>query len=318
VVLYSHGAGGYFRSHINSAVAGVLSTGYAEQDQPTPFVVIGYDGVQHGPRRGDDPNTSGIPSDILLFNFLNPTGTLGTSLQGGVDVLSMSRFARTLGDVIGSSDAPIGFMGQSQGSLQGAIALPYTDDVHAAVFTGLGAGFVASMLARQEPEIIPTAITQAVFDPGPDGEPVRGGEFHPALALVQHLVDPADPLHHAARLLQDPLNEPLHVFHVYGTQDRASPAVAQQTFAIAAGLDVVQPDSSVVDTEGMPDPVEQFPLVGNVQIGQASWTGGVRQYSPADGDDGHFVAFDVDSAQRDWVSFFTAAAAGDVPPIGTD
>lgn len=319
VVLYSHGASGSFRSHVVPEVAGTLSRGIAgpNDDEPRRFIVVGYDGVQHGPRRGDDPQTSGISSDLLLFNFLNPTGTLGTSLQGGADVLSMGRFAKALDDVLpDDAGRTLLFMGQSQGSLQGSIALPYTNEFSGAVFTGAGAGFVPSMLARQEPAIIPTAIAQAVFDPGAEGEPVRGGEFHPALALVQHLVDPADPLHHAARLVTAPVTEPLHVFHVYGTRDRASTAIAQKTFAIAAGLGIAQPHSSVTDDEGLGEPLDAFPLVGNVTRDGQTWTAGVRQYAPAEGADGHFVAFDVEAAQLELSVFLSAVAAGEVPPIG--
>lgn len=324
VVVSAHGAGGSFRSHVGPNAAGALSQGVAVDGTPVSFVVVGYDGVQHGPRRGDDPQTGAIDPDLLLFNFLNPVGTLGTSLQGGLDVLTMARFAKTLSipdAVTGSAQVPLDtsrvlFWGHSQGAMQGAIALPYTDDVHAAVFSGLGAGFLQTLLLRKDPPLIPQAVRQAVFDPGPDGALVFGGEFHPALALVQQLIDPVDPLHHAPHLVTRPDGNPLHVFQIYGTDDAFSPGIAQQSFAIAAGLDVVRPDPSAATLEYFGVPSAAYPLSANRSVAGVEWTAGVRLYGPLAGNNGHFVAFQVDSARQDLVTFLATAAASNAAQIG--
>jgi hypothetical protein len=42
----------------------------------------------------------------------------------------------------------------------------------------------------------------------------------------------------------------------------------------------------------------------------------MRQYQPADGQDGHFVVFDVPQANEDMVRFLSMAASGEVPAIG--
>lgn len=324
VLLAAHGAGGSFRSAIRPEAAGRLSEAATPSGKVRRFAVLGYDGVQHGPRRGNDPLSSEMDPDLLLFNFLNPIGTLGTSLQGGVDVLSMARLAKNLElpvEISGRAEAffdhrSVFFWGHSQGAMQGAIALAYTDDVSTAVFSGLGAGFLQTLLLRQDPELVPKAVRQAVFDPADDGQLVFGGEYHPALALVQQLVDAADPLNHARLLLSASQSNPLHVFQVYGDGDRYAPGIAQQSFAIAAGLAVAQTDSSATAPEDIGDVDPMFPLVGNVTIGAGQFTAGVREYGPATGQNGHLVAYSVDAAGLDIATFLAMAADGETPQIG--
>lgn len=322
LLLTSHGAGGSFRSHLVDAVAGRASRGVELDGQRVAFAVLGYDGVQHGPRRGRHPLYSGLDPELLLFNFLNPAGTLGTSLQGGLDVLSMARFARTLelpaelGSKASFDPERLLFWGHSQGAMQASISLPYSGEIHAAVFSGLGAGFIQTLLLRQEPALIPQAVRQAVADPGFEGELVFGGEFHPALSLVQHLVDAADPLHHAPYLTERAEVRPLHVFHIYGTGDAFSPGIAQQSFAIAAELAVVSPHASADAAEAFGDPSDEFPLRGNVSVADARYTAGVRLYGPAAGENGHFVAYRVPEAGADLMTFLGTAAVQDAPQIG--
>jgi hypothetical protein len=57
-------------------------------------------------------------------------------------------------------------------------------------------------------------------------------------------------------------------------------------------------------------------LSGNVTVGTAQYTLGVREYGPPKNDDGHFVAFDVPSANADVVRFLAAGVGATPPPIG--
>jgi hypothetical protein len=59
-----------------------------------------------------------------------------------------------------------------------------------------------------------------------------------------------------------------------------------------------------------------FPLSGNVVLGDSPFTAGVRQYGPAAGANGHFVAFDVPNAGLDIATFLAQAANGETPQIG--
>src|SRR5690606_16599710 len=88
LVIYGHGTGGSYRGPVRNSIAGELS-------ETTPaFATLGYDAVQHGPRRGEGEDADNDPEN-LFFNFVNPDAARGNPLQGAVDVLSVLRFAQT-------------------------------------------------------------------------------------------------------------------------------------------------------------------------------------------------------------------------------
>src|SRR5205085_6096777 len=91
VVVYAHGTGGSFRSHINEGIAKSLAQ--------AGIAVIGIDQVQHGPRRNGSMKS---PND-LFFNFTNPGAARGNPLQGAADQLSLVKLARDLDLAAGSS-----------------------------------------------------------------------------------------------------------------------------------------------------------------------------------------------------------------------
>lgn len=323
IAVTAHGAGGSFRSHVRPEVAGVLSQAETPDGEPMPFAVLGYDAVQHGPRRGD---VSELPDDaeLLLVNTENPLATLGTSLQGAVDVLSVTRAARGLvlpSEVSGRDDVVLDtnhvvFWGQAEGAVYGAVALPYSDDVRAAVFSALGAGFIQTQLRRTKPVSVRRSIADALADPGNDGELLFGGEYHPALGLLQQLVDAGDALNYAELLVSSKQSEPLHVFQVYGTQDTFTPGIAQQSFARAADLAVVQADGSAAPADDLGTEQAALPLSGNVTVSELQFTAGVRQYGPPADTDGHLVAYSVVSAAVDIATFLAMAAHDETPQIG--
>jgi hypothetical protein len=109
---------------------------------------------------------------------------------------------------------------------------------------------------------------------------------------------------------------------VYGVDDTYSPKETQRAYAVAARLTLVAPELENIDIDieieidenDNERPVE--PLVDNVTINETSRTIGLRQYQPAAGNDGHFVATDVDAASSDVTRFLLQALAGQSPQIG--
>jgi predicted esterase len=320
LVIFAHGTGGSFRSHVSSSVAGALARA------SVPFAVLGIDQVAHGPRRG----TSTESPDNLFFNFLNPAAARGNPLQGAADQLGLARFAQALdaaaaetgGDRILIDPDNIFFFGHSQGATEGSLMLPYGDVFKAAVLSGNGASLKDSLRTKTRPVDIAAGLPIVLQDPMILAHtPENRQSFldvHPVLSLLQHWIDPADPLNFAWPTTRAPISghSAKHVFQTYGLGDTYSPPVTLATFALAGGLSLVE-NSALAS----PDPIGGLsavaaPLAGNVTAGAASFTLGVRQYAPPSSRDGHFVVFDVPAANADMVRFFVSAVNGQVPQIG--
>ena len=321
LVIFAHGTGGSFRSHVRDEVSGVLSE--ATTQHPVPFAVLGIDQVEHGPRRGDSTESS----ETLFFNFLNPDAARGNPLQGAADQLSLLRLARDLtipasatgGDAISINGNKVAFFGHSQGSTHGSLMLPYAS-IPGAVLSGNGAGLRYSLLNKTQPVNIAGALPVVLWDPAPDGT-LNMGEWHPALGMLQQWIDAADPYNFAelAAARPEPGQAPHHLFETYGIDDSYSPPLTLFAYALAARLENaplpagVDPD---VDNQHGGLPPDTDPLSGNRTVDGEDYTLALRQYEAPSDSDGHFVVFDVPEANADAVEFLFDLAAGRTPSVG--
>lgn len=316
IAIFAHGTGGSFRSHVADDTAGVLA-------KATPaFAVLGIDQVEHGPRRG---KSSASPNH-LFFNFENPNAARGNPLQGAADQLSLVRLvsafnltaAQTGGDAIKLDKNSIVFWGHSQGSTEGSLAMPYADGVKAVVLSGNGASLKLALLTKTSPVNIAGALPFALQDPSLAAAD-RPAEMHPVLSMLQQWIDPADPLHFAQAITRAPEmgHLPKHVFQTYGLGDTYAPPMTLREYAISGQLDRVAADPSATtpdDIDGAKDVAAG--VSGNVTVAGVKYTLGVREYGPPANDDGHFVAFDVPSANADVVRFLSQGIGATPPPIG--
>lgn len=304
IVVYGHGTGGSFRSHITEGVAARL----ANIDGATKVAVLGFDQVGHGTRRG----ASTAAPQTVFFNFPNPAAARGNVLQGAADQMSLVRFVKGL--TLAANASPTGaeirferivFWGHSQGATEGSIAMPYTPDVAAAVFSGVGGSLIDSLLNKKSPVNL-AAIAPAVLSE----LPVNVNSVHPALSLFQNAIDPADPLDHAGAIVKaeaGPLGK--HVFVPYGQADTYSPPATQLAYVAAAGLVIAQHPASVAT----PDDLLRAPVA--VPVAGTTFTTVVRQYTP-NGYDGHFVVFRDADAKANADRFIADAVNGVVPNFG--
>lgn len=316
LVVFAHGTGGSFRSHVSADVAGVLASNALH-----PAAVLGIDQVEHGPRRGGSTKS---PNE-LFFNFANPDAARGNPLQGAADQLALARFAAALdvsaaetgGDAIKIDPAGIVFFGHSQGSTHGSLALPYTDLYQAAVLSGNGASLTDALLTKTAPVNIAAAVPLVVGD-FDSAFKLASGDHHPVLSVLQQWIDPADPLNFA-RAARNPEGTLVgkSIFQTYGLGDTFSPPKTMADYAIAADLAHATADSSAATPDTL-SPLQStaLPIVGNATVGGRVVTLAVRQYGPPSGKDGHFVAFDVPSANADVVRFLAMAAGGETPSLG--
>jgi predicted esterase len=325
LVVYAHGTGGSYRDHVTSTVAGTLSNVALPDGSSVHFAVLGIDQVEHGPRRGNGPDSSQSP-DTLFFNFANPAAARGNPLQGAADQLSLARFASTLdasaadtgGAELKVDPNAIVFLGHSQGATEGSLALPYSSTYKAAVLSGNGASLTEALLSKQNPVNIAAAVPFVLGDFNSSGG-LNGGDMHPVLTLLQQWIDPADPLNFARLVgLEPPTGTaPKSVFQTYGIGDTYAPPVTLAIYAIAAGMDEATPDASVTTPDKIDSLTpESVPLSGNVTVSGTQVTLAVREYAPPSGTDGHFVLFETPSANADAARFLGMAAAGELPQVG--
>ncbi|HEX2882596.1 MAG TPA: hypothetical protein VHO25_23915, partial [Polyangiaceae bacterium] len=331
LVVFGHGTGGSFRSHATEVAAllsnvvltdppAALPDGGPGGDDTMHFAVLGYDAVEHGPRRGDSMESP----DNLFFNFLNPDAARGNPLQGAADVISIGRFASQLsltaqqsgGDAISIDPGRIVFLGHSQGSMHGSLALPYADMYQGAVLSGNGASIIHALLNKTSPVNIAQAVPFMLQDQtiANGGIALAGGENHPALTLIGQWIDPGDPVNFARELAFEPLanHTAKHLFQTYGLGDTFAPPVTMKIYALAAQASEVPAHSSA-------DPADNLGLLqsnGSVTGNRNGITLALRQYAPNGTNDGHFVAFDVDDARTDVLQFLGMAANGQVPTAG--
>lgn len=320
LVVFAHGTGGSFRSHVTLG----LSESLASADGDTAFAVLGIDQVQHGPRRG---SSDASPND-LFFNFRNPAAAKYNALQGAADQMSLIRLVSAFeldaatsptGEEIRMDADRITFWGHSQGATEGSIGIPYTEGVKGVVLSGNGASLMDSLITKTSPVNIAAAMPYVLSDIDAKFD-LPHGIMHPALSLLQTWIDSSDPVAYASVMsYRPPVDGTVrHVFQPFGQKDTYSTARTQVTYIIGGFLGRVADDASVVVADPNDDR-EMAPVkvgtsnAGNLIVGGQSVTALTRRYG-ADGYDGHFVAFRNESAHADVVSFLAQSVGGATPP----
>jgi hypothetical protein len=304
LVIYAHGTGGSFRSHVPEGVAARL----ANVDGAQKIAVLGIDQVGHGTRRG---TSTSDPANVF-YNILNPAAARGNVLQGAADQVSLVRFATQLSLPSGTSPTGkairfnrIAFWGHSQGATEGSVVLPYVSGVAGAVLSGAGGSLIDSLLTKKSPVNL-AALGPLILSESPSNITT----VHPALALFQNAIDAADPLNHAVPLTKPgPLAK--HVFVPFGQLDTYTPPVTQLSYVLAAGLGIVEPPAGVTKPDNFGLEPAKLPISGN----NGGHTAVVRQYSPL-GYDGHFVAFRDLDAKKNTDRFLADVLSGVVPSFG--
>jgi hypothetical protein len=240
-------------------------------------------------------------------------------------VLSVLRFVRQ-GEIASDSDtsaaaiqvdpSKIVLYGHSQGATHSSMALPFSG-APGGVLSGNGGGLVEALLSKTNPINIAGAIPYVIQDADNEGS-LRMGDKHPVLALLQHYIDPADPVNFAALLVARPeAGEGLKsVFQTFGLDDTYAPPATLARYVNAAERMVLAPAPSDVNPTGdnviraaqSSDPVSE-----NITIDTDKATLVCRQYKPKT--DGHFVADEVSEANDDVIAFLSSLLNGEAPVV---
>jgi hypothetical protein len=142
--------------------------------------------------------------------------------------------------------------------------------------------------------------------------------------LISQWIDPADPYNFGRQLAREPLagHNSKHLFQTYGLGDTYSPPITLELYAMVADVAVAESHSSADPPDDIGGKTEftgaNFPVVGNRVVDGQDITIALRQYGAPDDSDGHFVVFDVPTANADAARFLGMAAAGQTPQVGSD
>ncbi|MGM0574691.1 MAG: alpha/beta hydrolase family protein [Myxococcota bacterium] len=306
VVLYGHGTGGDWET-CKGADQGneLLREGMA---------VLCIDQPLHG-ARGDYDNV-----EVLSFNFFNPRSGRTNFRQSAIDVMSLSRsVAAGAFDMEAQATAysrdvrfdpeRVTLFGHSHGGLAGALVLGVDPTLLGGVLSGAGGVLTETIMRRKDPIDFFATVRMAVDVPEDNLD-----TFHPAMSVIQMMVDATDPVNYAPYWL-DPAagGRAKHVFVTEGMQDHATPYVTTQAMAAAAGIPFISP----VTEEGFGQvlrglPILDTPVGSNVTTPDGKRTAGLRQWPEGS----HWVAFDDAEARELWKSFFRGLRFGQPPVIG--
>lgn len=316
IVITSHGTGGNFRSAMRPEIATALSSVTTAGGTTVNFAVLGYDGVMHGDRRGGSERGE----DELFFNAVNPPAARDNMLQGAADLFQIVRLVRNFdvdpgtsptGEAIRFDSTKIYFFGHSQGSNVGALFAPYEDDVDVAVFSGAGAHLVSSLLHKTTP--VDATLGMALILQEPWSDLTEIGPDHPILNLFQAYFEPSDAINYSRLLARDPVDGGTHFLQTYGLGDTYSPPETLAAFARSSWAATLTP---VLEATGSPSADVTAPVSANMhRQGIGDFTAVVTQHTPADGNDGHFVAYDDETANRRVLQFFATAAESGIPTV---
>lgn len=309
VAIFAHGTGGNYESFIRDRSAQTLAA--------QGVAALGFDQIFHGERAAP-----GSSPESAFFNFGNPAAGRTNNRQAALDLVQSGRFVRTLRFSIPDGEgtravrfdpARVFFFGHSQGGLNGPLWLAAEDGARAAVLSGAAGNIALSLLEKRQPVNIPALVNSLLG--------LSAGELvplHPVAALLQLLVDPADPVSYGRYIVREP-REGMHAKHVFQTQgfvDLYAPPPGIAALALSIGLPLVQPvlhEESGWALYGEPSPM--LPLTGNLSGTTGAW----MQFDAPEGVDGHFVVFRVRGAQSRAAMFLgSAGRAENVVPTLPD
>jgi|GEM_PF-315975 len=308
VVHYAHGTGGDYESCRGRAPI-LLDEGLA---------LLCIDQPLHGIR---GPNGEFLNyTDLVLysFNFLNGAAGRMSFRQAAIDSMTLNRMIVDGKFDLGGTDTIAGqevkldpdkiyFFGHSHGGTSGALLMGVDPIPKAAVLSGAAGVLVETILRRTDPTDLKNLVKLALGVLSADID-----AFHPALSLVQTLVDTTDPVNYSPYWLSPKGGGPgAHIFMTEGIEDHASPAVGADALGAAGQLPLVNDLAKVSESHELQGlPILDLPVSLNVGTGADARTAALKQYQEGD----HWVALDHPEAQALWREFFRTLVS-DTEPV---
>jgi hypothetical protein len=300
---------------------------------------LGVDQIFHGTRPGGPCAARGfvapcnpLPESVAIFNPQNPASLRNTNRQAAIDLVELARFVTSGRLVVPSGTSYTGqtiffdtrrvlFRGHSQGATSGALTLGVDGQLVGGVLSGAAAMASLSLLGRTQPQNLATYMAGELYG---SGSTATLDVYHPALSLLQTMLDEADPLHYARSIIGEPPAgfAPKSILMVEGIgadgqSDSYVSSHAIEVHALAMGLPPVSPLVWSLPEYGSsplsPIVIPPGGLGGNLAAGQA--TGALVQWAPPAGGEPHFVIFEVPAAAGQAAGFLRSMAVVSPPRL---
>ncbi len=308
VILYAHGTGGNFRSHLTDksvehlSKVDVILRREKLIEKTVHFVTLGIDQVLHGGRRGG----SKLESQLLFFNIENPQASRENPVQAAADHFTLVRLLETLrwekatsptAEEVSFAPEQLGYLGHSQGGVIAPLFLAHEPNVKIAALSGAGGYLVQSLLNKTKPVNVAGAMRLVLKDNDLN-------RHHPILNLLQMYYERADGLNTAHLIIKRATTKESakHLLQIYGIRDTFTPPPTMDALAYVLGVAHVTPVLGKIP-RGVSDASVDAPVRGNLDIAGRKLTGIVVQYENDKGD-GHFALFEHPTAANEMARFF--------------
>ena len=302
VVLYAPDVGDGFRSFIDN--------GFANRMARLGWAVVSLEPILDGNRFGEAPPEDARALAEWLDDLDRPERTRDLLVQSTAELFAMTRLLRaaralTADGEIRFDGSHLTFFGHGRGSRAGVPFLAYEPDISAAILASATGGWIDTMRFTTSPNRPGFDLATALADDGLNG-------MHPALHLLQTVLDPADPMNYGPLLRRPPEGVPAkHLLMMVGMDNSHAPLQPVNHLAISARFGQM---GDVLAEFDAVEPIGGGYAEGNVNFGDGPRTQALKQYAPGDSGDGHLVPFESQAAIGDLTTFFTGLLEDDGVP----
>jgi hypothetical protein len=303
ICIYQHGTGGDYMDFVRDGTGGRLAA--------QGIATISTDQVLHGPRNpGGDP-------EVDFFDFGNPYAARDNALQGAADAWSQMRlafglnFADGMGHNVFVDQSKLMFFGHSQGGLTGPPFIAWEPAVKGAVLSGTGGVSYLGVLYKLNPVSFKPLLESL-------GRDLPMDEDNPTLGLAQMWLDRADTVNNARFMVREPQTTggPRNIFQSEGFIDTIAPNKGIEAFATAIGGDIAM-EPAQMDVFGLTTLRGRTVMTPPFSNNLNGATAVLAQYPMHGSSDGHFVVFDVPTAEAQAAQFLGTLAATGVASVVT-
>jgi hypothetical protein len=310
----------------------VPGSGPALQFARAGFAGVMVDGPHGGPR-----NVTGGDEQLLMFNWFNAGALRDNIRQSALEIVLLAHVLEGLSFDAASCPgaqtsagttkvtfdlSKLALMGHSMGATIGPLVLASEPKYRAAILSGSGASWIENVIYKLKPlEVRPVA--EVLIGYASEGRSLTAED--PVLSLVQWAAEPAEPQVYARQIIQAPPagQSPRHVLMFQGLVDHYILPRIANAMSLSLGLDLAGETFDSVTQTRLPDQTPladvlsyvgrkqiALPASGNLTVNGMAVTGVVVQHPEDLIEDGHEIAYQSETARREYRCFLESFAKG--------